>query len=313
MIKTLPFARYRFEFLVTQSVSLPDDAGWMLRNAFGQSLRQLACLKCEGCSPKNSCAFTEVFAPSAGKSEVEKTSPAPLPYIIEPSRWGHGEIQAGNTLSLSMVLMGPALDHLPLIIQSWKRTLKLGVGTGGGTAELIRVVHCGENPSIEDSEIYRAEEGLILPHKQTINISDGKGIDVCPENITLRFTTPLCIESDGHVLPLEKLEAHILLRAIVERVGLVFEYYTETSIPDWTSLMARNAVPHDSKNLHWVEWARYSTRQEQKPNLGGALGDWTLCGELADFLPYLKLGEWLHVGKGAAFGQGKYVLVPSLL
>ena len=310
MITTLPLARYRFEFLVTQSVSLPDDAGWMLRNAFGQSLRQLACLKCEGCSPKNSCAFTEVFAPPALKNEEGKSSSIPLPYIIEPYRWGLEEIQAGSDFFLSMVLIGPALDHLPLIIQSWKRTLKLGVGMGNGSAELIRVVHCGEGQNIENSEIYRSDEGLILPHNQKINFDLGRGIESYAGNITLRFTTPLCLELDGNTLPLEKLDAQTLLRSLVQRVSLVSRYYSDVSISDWTSLIEKDAVLHDSKNMLWVEWARYSTRPDQKPNLGGALGEWTLSGDLADFIPYLKLGEWLHIGKGAAFGQGKYVIEP---
>ena len=42
--------------------------------------------------------------------------------------------------------------------------------------------------------------------------------------------------------------------------------------------------------------------------LGGALGSWTLSGELAPLLPWLRLGEWLHVGKNATLGMGGYRL-----
>jgi hypothetical protein len=42
--------------------------------------------------------------------------------------------------------------------------------------------------------------------------------------------------------------------------------------------------------------------------LGGVVGNWTLTGELAPFLPYLHLGQWLHVGKEATFGLGGYRL-----
>ena len=42
--------------------------------------------------------------------------------------------------------------------------------------------------------------------------------------------------------------------------------------------------------------------------LGGALGSWTLTGELGPLLPWLRLGEWLHVGKNATLGLGRYRL-----
>jgi hypothetical protein len=42
--------------------------------------------------------------------------------------------------------------------------------------------------------------------------------------------------------------------------------------------------------------------------LGGAVGTWHLEGELAPFIPLLHLGQWLHVGKNATFGLGRYTL-----
>jgi CRISPR/Cas system endoribonuclease Cas6 (RAMP superfamily) len=45
--------------------------------------------------------------------------------------------------------------------------------------------------------------------------------------------------------------------------------------------------------------------------LGGAVGSWTLAGDLAPFWPLLYLGQWLHVGKSATFGLGRYRLKAS--
>ena len=45
---------------------------------------------------------------------------------------------------------------------------------------------------------------------------------------------------------------------------------------------------------------------QQRMVLGGALGRWTLQGDLAPFWPLLHLGQWLHVGKNATFGLGRY-------
>jgi hypothetical protein len=52
-------------------------------------------------------------------------------------------------------------------------------------------------------------------------------------------------------------------------------------------------------NLRWVDWERYSSRQDTKINLGGLLvGEATYEGDLAEFMPLIRLGELIHVGKG---------------
>ncbi|MGB9880965.1 MAG: CRISPR system precrRNA processing endoribonuclease RAMP protein Cas6, partial [Anaerolineae bacterium] len=61
----------------------------------------------------------------------------------------------------------------------------------------------------------------------------------------------------------------------------------------------------------WVDWTRYSKRQQDKMFMGGFVGRATYRFNGLDpgiFLPYLILGEVTHVGKGAVFGLGKYTV-----
>jgi len=58
--------------------------------------------------------------------------------------------------------------------------------------------------------------------------------------------------------------------------------------------------------VRWVDWERFSTRQQREMNLGGIVGTVTYAGEVAPFMPLLRLGELVHVGKAAVFGNGRY-------
>jgi CRISPR/Cas system endoribonuclease Cas6 (RAMP superfamily) len=61
----------------------------------------------------------------------------------------------------------------------------------------------------------------------------------------------------------------------------------------------------------WLERSR-RTRQGEQQNLSGFVGEVTYRGDLEPFIPLLLLGEYIHVGKNAAFGNGWYQLkIPS--
>jgi CRISPR/Cas system endoribonuclease Cas6 (RAMP superfamily) len=60
-------------------------------------------------------------------------------------------------------------------------------------------------------------------------------------------------------------------------------------------------------NTSWYDWERYSNRQQQRMNMGGIVGELVYEGELAPFLPLLRLGMYTHIGKNTTFGLGKYV------
>ena len=51
-------------------------------------------------------------------------------------------------------------------------------------------------------------------------------------------------------------------------------------------------------------------RQGQELPQGGVLGRWVWTGTVAPLLPWLLLGQWLHVGKGATAGLGGYRVLP---
>ena len=310
-----PLSRYRFEFRVTKSIRLPDYAGSMLRGAFGHALRQLACMtrqkECEGCAVKATCPYPAVFSPeSTSQHALQKFSRIPAPYVIEPPSWGARMLAEGSVLEFNMTLIGGAIKELPLIILAWRRALARGIGAAEGTAELARVLHCAMEKGGSDREIHRPEHGTVDVHSQTVN-------SVCADHppvsrVVLHFLTPLRLQQNGHALSPERLEARTLLMALVRRASLLSEFHASGPLlDDFSAMLAKSSAVAEQRELVWRDWARFSSRQQQKIRLGGVVGTWQLEGELTPFLPYLRLGQWLHVGKEATFGMGGYALEES--
>jgi hypothetical protein len=107
-----------------------------------------------------------------------------------------------------------------------------------------------------------------------------------------------------------KIEFHMLIRSLLRRLSsLAYFHHGEELILDFTGLIERaNEVKLIEDRMRWVDWERYSSRQEGKLNMGGVVGLAVYEGDLAEFVPLLRLGELVHVGKGAVFGMGKYEL-----
>lgn len=308
---SFPLARYRFEWQVTTPLRLPDYAGSTLRGAFGHALRQLACItrqkECAACPLETSCPYPAIFAPLPPKTHaLQHFSAIPVPYVVEAPLGGARAYAPGDIFSFHMVLVGRALKELPLIILAWRRALARGIGAGEGTAQLVQVTHCGIEGEVP---VHAPDVGTIASHVQRIPMEPAVVGGSAQSRATLHIFTPLRLQQNGHALAPEKLNARALLMALVRRANLQGEFHGDGSLSkNFSPLLAATDNIRDDKNLEWQDWTRYSSRQDQKMTLGGVVGEWSLEGDLAPFLPYLALGQWLHVGKEAAFGLGGYRL-----
>lgn len=315
-----PAARYRFEFTVETPIRLPEYAGSTLRGVFGNALRRTACVtrerECKPCPLYRNCPYPAVFeTPAPEQHALQKFSQIPNPYIVEPPDWGERVYAPGETLAFHLVLVGQALRHLPLIVLAWQRAFGHGVGKGDGTARLERVVHepnmaaMGRPMDMRKGDaVFEAGEGVLRDHAQTI----GRAMPDAAATgrpITLHFTTPLRLQHNGKPIGAPELTARDLLVGLVKRTALISEFHLGQKLDlDFHALADAASAIESEKKLRWRDWARYSNRQKQEMALGGVVGDWALHGDLTPFLPFLHLGQWLHVGKNATFGLGRYEL-----
>ncbi len=299
-----PAARYRLQFTTQQPIHLPAYAGSALRGAFGHALKQIACVTrlpaCKSCALYRSCAYPAIFETPPPLNYARRTiSNVPLPFVVEPPPWGQREHAAGSALHFNTVLVGPALGHLPLVLMAWRRALLQGLGPQQGTAQLDRVF-------VEDDPepVLSSEATGPRAHVQQLPLPP---LHSTPSSVTLVFDTPLRLQRGGQLLGVAELTAPDLLRALLRRVAELVELQLGGSLDDdFAALSEHAATVRGDTQLTWRDWTRQSSRQQQHMVLGGAVGRFTLHGDLAPFWPLLHLGQWLHVGKNTTFGLGRY-------
>jgi len=300
-----PVARYRLVFKVQTPLNLPDYAGSMLRGVFGQALRQLACMTrrraCGPCPLLTVCPYPLVFeTPAPAEHQLQSFSAVPNAYVIEPPPWGRRQYLPGEDLVFEMVLFGQALDKLPLVILAWQRALARGLG--GGTAGLTEMVLLTPQ---DEAVIYDASTDRVRPHETRLRLPPLQG----GTDFVLNFITPLRLQENGRILPPERVTSRVLLMALLRRLSLILEFHAGIKPDyDFPRLSRLADVVGAVNNLTWRYWERWSNRQKKKMNMNGLAGEIRLSGVPVEFYDLLRLGQWVHVGKNATFGLGRYLL-----
>jgi CRISPR-associated endoribonuclease Cas6 len=300
----LPVARYRFSLRMQDDLHLPEYSGSLLRGNFGAALRRTACMTgltdCAGCPLYRTCPYPAVFeTPAPETHPLQRFSQVPNPYIVEPPPLGTRHVPAGEVFSLAMVLVGRALDQLPLVAYAMQRALSSGIGRHRARGSLVDVAL--EGPDRTES-VWDPESSSIGTHEQTLFVPSLPDIDA----VTLNIVTPLRLQNQGHRVPLDRLHPRTLFAALLRRTSLLFELHA--ALPglagDARRLAAAAAGLADQRRLQWKDWTRFSSRQDQEMTLGGVIGEWKLAGDLGELLPWFWVGQWLHVGKNATMGMG---------
>ena len=301
-----PVVRYRLQFVTEQPLELPDYAGSALRGVFGHALREAACVTgrsdCAACPLYRSCPYPAIFEPPPPLNYSRRTLSDIAPtFVVEPPPWGQSRYDRGSSFEFSTVLIGPALAQLPLVLLAWRQALQRGLGPAAGTAQLQQVWADG------DAEPLLAQPGgRLRPHVQSLPLP---APDAAPTSVSLHLSTPLRLKRDGQILGVAQLAPRDLLMALLRRTAHLAELHLGSPLAvDFAALNAHASSIRGEHDLLWRDWSRHSTRQQQHMVLGGAVGRWTLHGDLSPFWPLLHLGQWLHVGKNASFGLGQYRL-----
>lgn len=183
---------------------------------------------------------------------------------------------------------------------------RTGIGKNNGKYSLEKVISLLKNKEIViyDGDSHFRDNYQVIDSVQIVN----EEAQLDRHQVTLYFLTPTRIKYEGKFTM--KINFEIILRNLLRRLsGLAAIHCDEKWELDWKGLVEKaKEVKTVNSDLEWYDWERYSKRQDTKMKMGGFVGEITFEGNMAEFIPFIKLGEYLHIGKGTVFGLGKYEL-----
>lgn len=291
------FAQFRLRLSPQETLYLPArNKGNVLRGALGTMLRRLCCHpQCPGaarCEHRAVCPYALVFEPAAppGVRALSNYEAIPRPFVIRPPlATENGAVQIvektryepGEILEFGLILVGRSIELLPHFVQAFERLGEEGFGLNRARCRLERV-----------EQIETDRSALHIPHPA----------------IVLRFLTPTHLVAGGKAV--RRPEFHHLVCRLRDRLNALATFYCGGPLDlDFRGLAARaGGVRCVRRDLRWEARARLSTRTGRRHPIGGFVGECEFAADspdaLAEFLPLLDLGQHLHVGKHAAFGNG---------
>jgi len=292
------------ELKALQPARLPYYKGSVIRGGFGLAFRRVACpfpkRECAECLLRRQCVWSYVFATPRpeGSAIMRKYETIPHPFVIEPPLDDRTRLERGEILAFGLTLIGKAMDYVPYFIYAFEQMAEQGLGPGRARFAIHTVQQNG-------TAFYDPESNAItspLAHAQL-----GFNGKEQASSVTLRFLSPTRMLYNGKMA--RRPAFHVVLRSLLRRIGLL-TYFHDTPIEiDYTGLIKQaESVNTAACSMATFQWRRYSSRQDQAIEMEGMLGTVVCQGELGPFLPYLRAGEVVHVGKGTSFGMGKYKL-----
>lgn len=304
------YGKYGFRCTFETDAILPAYKGSTFRGIFGHALKKVVCAlkrqECEDCLLKERCIYTLVFETKHALKVPDgfRLSAPPHPYVIVPPPDQETHYKSGSQFDFDLILFGEVNGSLPYFIYAFDQIGKTGIGKNIN----------GKRGAFVLKEV-RNDDALIYSDKNRSMIASKKPAEIFLEQpdydndsvmqIKISLETPLRLKSDNRLKA--DLPFHVLVRAMLRRASSLMTFYDEREPSiNYRGLVERaRSVRIMEDNLSWLDWKRYSNRQDQAMLMGGMTGSVTYEGRISEYLGLLDFCSKVNLGKQTAFGLGK--------
>jgi hypothetical protein len=286
------YRKYRINFAVKRPFTFDGYQFHLLRGVFGMHVRNEVCLKsgvelCNACSENQKCPYTKVFEvklPGSHPLNRKYTYP-PVPYILYPDLRNKTRFIAGEPFAVELTLIGSAIDYDTFLLHCIQR-ISMGKGL------LYKKLECTEIETMVSDD----KKSLLRFNLQQETVNQLK----------LRFDSPVILkikEEPAKTIPLE-----LLTERLTERLSLLSHLYCGGGIPDIKSFHKQITTDYYIDSFYPVLVEINDGSNKKSPPKESLLGSVAYSGNLSEFMPLIRAGEFLHLGSYSNYGFGKYTI-----
>jgi hypothetical protein len=280
--------------------------------------------ECADCSLRYQCPYTKVFNPfiPPDAAQFSGNRNIPRPFVFKPPLSEQTHYAGGEALVFDLVLVGAAIDYLPYFVVAFRELGVTGFGVNRARVRLDRVESIdGDGSAVTVYEattnVVRPAAPIMLPVSRdaalTPTLSQGAREQETIEQ-RLDFLTPTTLKTGSTIdragMIVHQPAFHHIIRRLRDRVNALATFYGDGPVAlDFKTLgEAAEQIETVDDQTRWVERTRFSRRRGVRHDTSGFVGSVTFRGYLTPFLPLLRIGEYIHVGKNAVFGNGWFVI-----
>jgi CRISPR-associated endoribonuclease Cas6 len=307
----LDIARFRFRLEALEPLILPrENKGNVLRGAFGTIFKRICCgsicTRCAESPLRTHCAYAAIFEPSPppGSERLRNLQDIPRPFVFRPPTDGKGRYERGEIFEFELLLFGSAVEYLAYFIVAFRELGESGFGVGRGRCRLKLV--CAQAEDGREQEIYSHETQCVRPLSTVLRASALMNAPARTSKIRIDYLTPTEIKYEG--LAIRSPDFHHLVKRLRDRINAIGWFYQGRLLHmDYAAFGKRaEGIQTVKSNIVWTDRERLSSRTHNRHPIGGFVGHAEYAGDLSEFIPLLRVGQFTHAGKHAVWGNGRF-------
>lgn len=306
MLFKLKFLKIIFSLTAIEKILIPQNTkGNIFRGAFGIKFRELNCKSTPICIDRcadPTCLYGKVFEPYYAKGVPSGMKNIPRPFIFTHINEQRTYIYPGESFNIGFNLFGWACDFYGHFITAVKAMGEDGIGPLRGKYE-VRTVFVEDE--FGNRNVIMESDGILKEVKPFLL---SNYFQVESRFVRVELKTPTTIKYNSEIVNQPEFY-HIFLR-LRDRISAIAYFHNGLEIQEDFKLLELEARRVKTVKSSWqrVEIKRHSSRTHILHDLSGIVGyavyDFKTVERTKLFVPWLKIGEIVNVGKNSVWGMG---------